>query len=300
MITVPPATRQPAPSPASSSVRVARRATGAGLGLPPTPPPRHRVRRAILVGAALAALALAVGAAYVFWPRPATPITEEDALAQFRAELADPSLAPATGQIPAGVYSYAASGEEAVSIGGVPVPSRTVPELVTLVVQPEDGCTRLTLNLMAEHTESSTYCRDADGNLVLTRQAKLQQVAGFTTRGTTECRDGDLGGPGDAPRAVQCTMVLEVAATTLALDLVGLARWEGADIVDVGGRARAAELLVLDLTASGDLTGHWIERQWLDRELGVPLRIERDIDLDGPGRFVEATDLQLLALTPNR
>lgn len=298
MITVEPQTRTAAPPGAApSSVLVARRASDAGTGTTPPPPPRHRVRRLLVTVAVVVALVVGAGAAYVFWPRPATPITEEDALAQFRAELGD---ATAAGDIPAGVYRYAASGEEAVSIGGVPIPSRTVPELVTLVVRPEGACTRLTLNLMAEHTESSTYCRDADGDLVLVAQSKFQQVAGFTTTGASECTEGDLGRPGGEARPVQCTLRLEVAGTTLVMDLIGTARWEPAQSIEVAGEPRTGERLVLDLTASGDLAGHWIERQWLDRELGVPLRIERDIVLDGPGRFAEATTLDLLALEPNR
>ncbi|MCD9624388.1 hypothetical protein [Rhabdothermincola salaria] len=298
MTTLPPRTRRTEPAAAAS--RVARRAADAGLGGPAPPPERHRVRRGLLVAAAAVAVVLGGGIAYVFWPRPATPITEEDALAQYRAEIGDPSAAAVTGEIPAGVYRYAASGEEAVSIGGVPVPSRTVPELVTLVVQPEGDCTRLTLNLMSEHTESSTYCRDDQGGLVLTAQSKFQQVAGFTTRGATECTEGSLGRPGDGPRAVQCALRLEVAGTTLAVDLIGTARWGAPETLGVAGEARTAERLVLDLTASGDLAGHWTERQWLDRELGVPLRIERDIELDGPGRFAETTTLDLLDLTPSR
>jgi hypothetical protein len=287
----------------STSTAVAHRATeaDAGVGSQYRPPPRRPGRRivlGVLIGLLVAVFA---GMAYVMWPRPATPITEEAAIERFRQDQpAEPGDLTGTGAAPVGVYVYAAEGEEDVSIGAVPLPTRDIPELVTVVVQAEGECWRITLNLMQEHTESSTYCADAEGNLVLVEQAKVQQVAGFTTEGVTSCSQGTLGRPGSPDRPVQCTLRMQVAGTTLVVELLGSARWEGPESLEVGGLTRVADRLVLDLAATGDLAGHWRETHWLDQERQVALRTERDILLDGPGRFEERTTLRLTDLEPRR
>lgn len=287
---------------ATTSVRVAQVATRTGVGSPP-PPPRgpHRARR-LVVGALLAVVTIVGGGlAYLWWPRPATPITEQKALDQFRSGdvTTEPDVAAERLMAP-GVYRYTAVGTESVSIGGLPLPSRQMPELVTLVVQPADDCILVTLNLMAEHTETTTYCPADDGGIVLVDQTKRQEVSGFTTNGATRCTQGALGRPGDPPLPVACVLELETAGTAMDVDLVGTAVWAGSGTIDVGGEPRRADGFVLDLAASGDFTGHMIERQWVDRERAVPLRIERDIDLEGPGHFVESTTLDLLDLEPTR
>lgn len=286
------------PPPWSHAARVARTAHG-HLPEPPVPRRRHPVRRTLLAVGAVLLLLFVAAVAYVWWPRPATPITEDQAVARFR----DSGGAPAgqmVGAIQPGVYVYTAAGKEEVAIAGVPLPSRDIPGTVTLMVVPEGPCQRLTLNLMEQHTESTLYCRDADGHLLLVEQIKQELVAGVTTDGTTTCSSGDLGLPGDEPRAVHCLLHMTAAGTVIDVDLDGTARWEPGDAVAVGTEARATDRLVLDLAASGDMKGHMIDIQSIDPTTGLPLVIQRDILLDGPGRFAERTTLTVADLEPRR
>jgi hypothetical protein len=294
-----PTERRP-PPPWSHAPKVARNARDRlPLPLPPSPRRHHPWRRALLAIAVVVALLLAGGVVYVWWPRPATPITEDEALEEFR-QVGGSGGAAAAGALPPGVYVYAADGAEDVAIAGIPLPTRDIPDAVTVMVVPEGSCQRVTLNLMAEHTETSLYCRDGDGNLVLVEQTKQEIVAGVTTDGLTTCDPGVLGRPGDGPRPVRCSLLLTAAGTEIAVGLDGTARWEPGGVVVVGTEARATDRLVLDLAASGDMTGHMRERQAVDSVTGLPLVIERDILLDGPGRFAEQTVLTLGDLAAHR
>jgi hypothetical protein len=51
------------------------------------------------------------------------------------------------------------------------------------------------------------------------------------------------------------------------------------------------------MTATGDLAGHWDEEYWLT-DTFLPVKVVRDVLLDGPGRFDEKTTLVLRSLTP--
>jgi hypothetical protein len=153
---------------------------------------------------------------------------------------------------------------------------------------------------MAEHTEATTWCPDGAGGWVLTTQDKVEEVAGFTTIATTTCAAGAVGTPGDPPRPLACTMGLEVAGTTFTVELRGTASWTPSAPVEVGGVAVGADQLALELEASGDFDGHWVERHLVEPGTGAPVRIERDIVLDGAGRFEEVSTLELLDLVPLR
>jgi hypothetical protein len=262
---------------------------------------RHRRRRRwllVALGVVVAVVAVVAGlAAFVLWPRSPTPITEQDALDDFRASGTGTVVEVVAGPTP-GVYAYDADGTEEISMGPLPLPTRDVPDTVTVVVTPApDGCWVATLNLMEEHTEATTWCLGADGSLVLRGQEKAEKVPGFEVAAETTCAPGTVLAVSGVPSEVRCTLVMDVSGLTLTVDLAGTATVEPGEDVDVGGTTVATRHLVLALDASGDLSGHWNEEHWLTSDL-VPVRVVRDVVLDGPGSFDEQTTLTLRDLRP--
>jgi hypothetical protein len=258
---------------------------------------RRRGRRWLLIGAAVVVLLFAGGASFLYWPRSPTAISEQDALEQFRGG----ATVPPSGAGPAaGVYAYDADGTEKISIGPLPLPTRDIPGTVTVVVRPaEAGCWTSTLNLMGEHTEATTWCTPTAGGLVLQRQSKQEKVPGFDVAAETTCDPGTVVATATDPGTteVRCTLVMDVSGLKLTVDLAGTATVEpGGDVV-VDGTTVATRHVVLAMAATGDLSGHWDEEHWLTDDL-LPVRIVRDVVLDGPGRFDEHTTLVLRSLGP--
>jgi hypothetical protein len=252
-------------------------------------------RRWLLIGG-LAVVALVAGAAaFLYWPRPPTPITEEEALRDFR-DRTDGSVA--TAGPPPGVYSYDAEGTEDISIGPIPLPTRDIPEVVTIIVQPAtDGCYRSTLNLMSEHTETTTWCLGAGRTRAFQRQEKQEQVPGFHVTAVTDCDPATVMAPDTTTTEVRCTLHMDVSGLSLTVDLSGTATVEPGGDVEVGGTTVATRRLVLAMDATGDLSGHWREEHWLTDDL-LPVRLVRDVVLRGPGDFDEQSTLTLRSLRP--
>ena len=176
--------------------------------------PRHR-RRWLLIGVAVVVALFAGAAAFLYWPRSPTAITEQDALQDFRGEGTTPtgSVGPA-----AGVYSYDADGTEKISMGPLPLPTRDIPATVTDVIRPIDAdCWTSDLNLMGEHTETTTWCAPADGSLILRGQDKRETVPGFQVDAVTTCDPGTVIGGTE----VRCTLVMDVSGLKLTVDLAG-------------------------------------------------------------------------------
>jgi hypothetical protein len=257
--------------------------------------PPHR-RRWLLIGLAVVVVLVAGAAAFLYWPRSPTAITEQDALQDFRGQDTAPtgSVGPA-----AGVYSYDADGTEKISMGPLPLPTRDIPAIVTDVIHPLDAtCWTSDLNLMGEHTETTTWCAPADGSLVLRSQDKRETVPGFQVDAVTTCDPGTVVGGSDGGGSdVRCTLVMDVSGLKLTVELAGTATVEPGGDIEVDGTTVATRHVVLAMAATGDLAGHWNEEYWLT-DAFLPVKVVRDVVLDGPGRFDEQTTLTLRSLAP--
>lgn len=257
----------------------------------------RRWRRWLLLGAGVVVVLFVAAATFLYWPRSPTAISEQDALQAFR----DQGTAAAAGAGPAaGVYAYDADGTEKISMGPLPLPARDIPATVTDVIRPADpGCWTSTLNLMGEHTETTTWCAPTGGGLVLQRQDKQEKVPGFDVVAETTCDPGTVvaAGAGADAGDVRCTLVMDVSGLKLTVDLVGTSTVEPGGDIAVDGTTVATRHVVLAMAATGDLSGHWNEEYWLT-DTFVPVKVVRDIVLDGPGRFDEKTTLVLRSLRP--
>jgi hypothetical protein len=195
------------------------------------------------------------------------------------------------------VYVYDADGTEDIDMGPLPLPTRDIPATVTVVVRPDGGCWTLELNLMAEHTETTRLCRQADGALALPSQTKAEEVPGFQVDVQNTCEPSVVLAPATPELTLACRETFDVSGLALEVDFTGTATASSGGPVAVGDRTVDTTHVRFDLTGTGDLAGHWIEDWWLDAD-GLPVRMDRDIDLDGPGHFVERSTLTLRDLEP--
>jgi len=255
---------------------------------------RRRWRWALGTAAAVVLLGLAVAVALVLWPRSPTAITEEEAIERFHQS----TVPGRTGTGPtAGVYTYDADGTEMIDMGPLPLPTRDIPATVTVAVRPDGACWDLDLNLMVEHTESTRLCVDADGRLSLPSQTKAEKVPGFSVGIRNHCDPAVVLDPEATELPIACHETFDVSGLGLAVDFTGTATASPGGTVTVGGEPVETVHLRLELTGTGDLSGHWIEEWWLDAD-DLPVRMARDIDLDGPGHFVERSTLTVRDLRP--
>ncbi len=258
-------------------------------------------RPALVLVAAPAAAVLATGA-YLAWPRGASPVTEQEALADFRAQ---PTTTPpdAATEAPAlpepGVYTYASSGGETVELGVLPPETRTYPDTMSVViVDTGSGCFTATLNLLDQHTEDTTYCADDSGGLRIDSHEKHQQIGALRPTASMACDPAKLVHHGDEAADPSCTITLSGGPAALTATVAGTTEVSEAT-VRVG--EDEVDALAVDVTyeISGDLTGTWHEQTWFADDW-LPLRIERSLDLDGLADFTERSTLVLADATPSR
>jgi len=261
------------------------------------------LRRWILVVSAALGVAVVGTVAYAVWPRRATPFTEEEAVADFRGRpenIASSDGAAGEREVPAeGVYVFSATGGEDVKLGPLPAQSRPYPDVVpVVVVHTEPGCFTVTLNLLDQHTEDTTYCTDGAESLRLDTHVKHQEVGALSPTATMTCDPSRLLGPDAPAHDLHCRLVLSGGPVDLTADVDGVARSSRPVVTQVGGADIDAVRLDSSYGISGDLDGTWEESLWLRASDLLPLRIERDLDLEGLATFEEHSTLVLSDLEP--
>jgi len=244
--------------------------------------------------------------AWLAWPRGTTEVTKKEALNRFRrsdrstTSVAASAEAEATSRVPAaGVYTYDATGTENAKIGPFPAQNRTLPETVTAAaVDASGGCFDFTLNLFAEHTEDTRWCRDGE-SLRLERYVKHQKVGAITFTVTVKCDPAvfvkDLDSAGSAK--VSCKLSVEGGPFSVSAELPGEATWGDSETMAIGGTDVEVRRLAIRYPVTGSVNGEWDETIWLDQRL-LPVRIERSLHLAGPATFDEASKLTLRSLSP--
>ena len=256
------------------------------------------MRRRLLLGALLLVVVVVAVGVVVLWPRGSTPITAEEALEDFREqpEVEDPVRGDAPRPAP-GVYRYRAAGSESVKLGALPTEDRPYPAEVTGVVVHDGECFTFTLNLLAQHTEETTYCPGVGQELVLRDHVKHQQVGALRPEAAMSCDPGVLHELSTARQELRCALSMSGGPATLTADLVGTSAAEVPATAQVGGRQHEAVKVALTYEISGDLSGTWDEAVWFGDDW-TPLRIERDLELKGLATFTEHSELVLVDRTP--
>lgn len=259
--------------------------------------------RSVLVVVAGIMLVIAGLVAFVVWPRGTSDVTREDALEDFRERASttvdgNPDETEGAGERPlAGVYEFSAQGEEVVKLGPLPAETRQLSEVVTaVVVHAGADCFEISINLFVEHTEDTRYCLDG-AELVLDQHVKHQQVGALSPTATMTCDPAVLRHPDEPAPELVCSLDLSGGPMAIGAQLSGRAQTGEPGFVAVGGEDVAATPVTLDLVVSGDLSGTWRETTWWS-EAGLPVRIERSLDLSGPATFQEDSVLTLRSLEP--
>lgn len=256
-------------------------------------------RRLLAALGVLVVVVVGIGA-YVFVPRGTNEVSVEDAVGDFRAGSTRPGDAAArtaTGLPTPGVYSFAASGEEVVKLGPLPAQTRPLPATVTAVAQPAaEGCFEWTVNLFAEHAETTTYCLGQSG-LVLRKHLKHQKIGALSPTASMTCETGVIPMESGSSTRLDCTMELSGGPLSVTSQLAGTAVAGDQETLRVGAAKVEATPVRVEYRLSGDLTGTWFETTWWSPD-HLPVRVERSLDIAGLATFTERSRLDLTGLRP--
>jgi len=199
----------------------------------------------------------------------------------------------------AGVYEYATTGSESVSLMGAKhqYPSRTYAS-----VQVGDGCGwRLELKIVAEHVDEWLMCSDA-GWLVRAGHTRTITWFGVTTDGYYDCgeplvHDGRDVVVDDTITYPGCT---DGAGSFADIDVTLLER--GSFLVS-GDTVQAISVEVV-MHSSGTTRGLTTDRYWLAADTGMILHLDRQVDTTSDTQFgkvdyQERATFTLTSLTPS-
>lgn len=256
------------------------------------------------VAAALAGvLLIGLVGAVAFWPRGATPADEMKVRDDFAARDGNPAAPNAALRTPEpGIHRYATSGSEELKLGPLPAETRPYPTSISApIVDADPGCFTITLHLLEQHSEDTTYCVGEDGSIRLDGHTKRQQIGPMNPTADMACDPDVLVDPERDRAPVACELTLDGGPKQLTAELTGTSTWTRRVTVELGdGTPVDTTEVDLSFEVTGDLTGTWRERVWLAGDDALPVRITRDLDLDGLAAFTEHRDSTLTTLTPER
>ncbi len=260
-------------------------------------------RRRVLIAVAVVVAAVVGLGVYLLAPRGTSEISTDEAVDDFRSQgdggpTGGSDDSPEQDAVPAaGVYTFVASGEEVVKLGPLPAQTRPFPAEVTGVVLPgEQGCFEWTLNLFAEHVETTSYCVHGE-ELTLEHHTKQQQIGALSPTASMDCDPNTIPLTAGRSSDLDCHLTLSGGPASIAADLSGSASAGTAESVEVGGDEVTAVPVTIDFVVTGDLSGSWVETTWWGPD-NLPVRVERSLDLQGPASFTENSRLDLLDLQP--
>ena len=252
---------------------------------------RHgRVRWLVAGGIAVVVAAVATAVWELALRDTATPVSVDQALARFRADVRLGHT-----PIPAGVYVYATSGSEAISaLGGR---RHRYPARSTVTVAP-GGC-GMTLRWDVLTSRSNRYEICGRGK-VLAVWTETHRFVGQGDRTTWVCRATSWLPADDTPGATsryRCRGGDTVQRGTSTV--------VGEEPVSVGGAEVAAVHVRLAVVESGGARGPIAEERWLEPGSGLPLRITYAVTTKnaspiGDVTFSERYNLRLTSLEPRR
>jgi len=252
-------------------------------------------RAALVVGAVAAALALGVGAVWLFVLRDtAEPVTVDEAVTSFRTDTEPTPGAPSP--IPEGVYVYVTTGyEKTDALTGV---THRYPKRSTITVTATDCGASLVWRVLKGRTTEWIYCT-TPGGWELASQDERHTFFGRTEPTTYLCTGLPI-----RPAAGSVTK-WGVACSTDTSEERGFGSVVGREPIRVGGQTVSAEHIRRTSTFSGEIRGSSRHDLWFDSESGVPVKIvmvsrtTNDSPV-GAVHYEEDVTLLLTSLTPRR
>jgi len=250
-------------------------------------------RRSLVVWTAGAAVVVGVvaGAWLLATRENTTPASVDAALARYRAQ----AKAAAT-PIPPGVYVYATTGFESISaLGGR---RHDYPQRSTITVT-GGGC-GMTLRWDVLEHRSNVY-EICNGGSRLRAWKEIHRFVGREDITDWRCETTTAWLPetvsAGASSGARCTSSDSVQAGTVTV--------VGEEQVRVGTSDVDAVHLRIATVESGGARGPTVEQRWLERDTGLPVRIDYRVSTLNPSpigdvRFEERYTLRLVSLEPRR
>lgn len=244
------------------------------------------------VRAALVVLLLAaIGVGIWFWHRAgeSTPVSEQRALEEFRAEGGG---AAAPGIPAAGVYTYAQDGSERGGIGPAHI-SRDLPGQARYVVTESPGGYRAQLSMSQEHIEGVTLKVGRSGSREVARRTKVTFL-GFGRDDRRALKPPPLWLP--AKLAVGRTWSGTYTAGDLPVTY--RSRVLRRDAIEVDGVRWAVWVVRSESTTGGIHPGDRTDTWWWSSRLALPLRWDLDMHIGGPATLSTRATLTLVRTAP--
>jgi len=235
-------------------------------------------------------VAAAAGAWLLATRENTTPASIDDALARYRAQ-AEAADTP----IPPGVYVYATTGSESISaLGGR---KHAYPQRSTITVT-GGGC-GMTLRWDVLEHRSNVYEICDDGRR-LGAWTETHRFVGQDDVTKWRCEAAAwLPGSADpgASSRVSCTSSDSAQSGTTTV--------VGEEQLRVGTADVDVVHLRIDTLESGGARGPTVEQRWLERDTGLPVRVDYRVSTRNPSpigdvRFDERYTLRLVSLAPRR
>lgn len=274
----------------------------AGPEDPGAGPRRHRLRNVVLAVGALVALVVVAGVLwFVFGRESAEPLSDDQALADFRAN-SDAST-EAAGRPAAGVYAASATGVESIGLPGFD--EDLGPNAPLTITYGDEGCFTARMDLNSHHWRSWTYCPDAAGTVALVSLDSWTQRKApgldLTTLSTYTCdRPLDLlwsGQGAGETRTGTCRGVsdLDGAVTDDAASVEVL----GSESLDVDGEQVEVVHVRTTDEFSNAQTGTEVGEWWMDAATGLPVKVSIVASLSGgSGDYSETIEFRIDSLRP--
>jgi hypothetical protein len=226
-----------------------------------------------------------------------SPINLREALRLYRrSETGTAATTSARNRLPlSGVYSYASTGSEGLSMLGV---QRDFPARTTMIVT-GGRCASVTWDPIEQHTEATVVCPAAHGAYVIPDTVSHESIGGSTTTSTMDCKGTLYLVPPDVATgehwSSHCTMSdphEPVAVSGVAL---------GPATVRVGGHEVQTERVTLTVALKGTATGTNPTEYWVVPSDGLIVRERERVDVVQDGvRYSQTSDSVLISLNPAR
>lgn len=235
-------------------------------------------------------VAAAAGAWLLATRENTTPASIDDALARYRVQ-AEASDTP----VPPGVYVYATTGSESISaLGGR---KHAYPQRSTITVT-GGGC-GMTLRWDVLEHRSNAYEICGDGRR-LGAWTETHRFVGQDDVTEWRCEAAPW-----LPGSVVPDASSKVSCTSSDSAQNGTTTVVGEEQLRVGTADVDVVHLRVDTLESGGARGPTVEQRWLERETGLPVRIDYRVSTLNPSpigdvRFEERYTLRLVSLEPRR
>jgi hypothetical protein len=271
-----------------------------------SPPRRAHGRRWFVIGAVVLVALGGAGAFVVAWNgRGAEEASVDDALRRFRE--GDDRGGAGTLRPAAGVYTYAGSGSERLSVLGTSQRwGATLPATVTH----DDGCWRLRVDFSTNHWQDWHYC--PDGPVLREAGGTTSQRFDFVAFTADDVNVFTCEPPNDVVRVdaapgeswpQRCDGRSTSRGTTAVSS--GTTTFVGVDDVEIGGEPVAAYRYRAHRTLTGDQSGTDESETWFAVRDGMPLRQTRSVHVESPSplgtvTYTEEGTFTLTSLAPQR